>query len=269
MKKELADFFESENIEYFSVLGFSHTRIINSALMEREDFTPRSVLLFLLPYYAGETENLSRYAAARDYHLAIRGVTDRLIARLSEIFPGSSSKGYGDHSPIDERDAALSAGLGILGDSGLLINEKYGTYVFIADVLTDISPDELGESGAASSHGRCISCYACKTACPTGILRGDGCDCLSAITQRKGELTDTEINMMRKFNTVWGCDLCQSVCPYNKEPKITPITFFREERIPRLTSERLSEMSKAEFQERAFAWRGRKTVERNLDILNY
>ena len=75
--------------------------------------------------------------------------------------------------------------------------------------------------------------------------------------------------MMRKFNTVWGCDLCQSSCPHNNEPKITPLAFFREDRITRLTRERLNAMSKAEFNDRAFAWRGRKTVERNLDLLGY
>ena len=139
----------------------------------------------------------------------------------------------------------------------------------IADVLTDIPPEALGECGEAKPHGHCISCGACKSACPTGVLRGESPDCLSAITQRKGELTDREVDLMRKFNTVWGCDLCQRVCPYNKEPKITPISFFREDRITRLTSERLSEMTKAEFSLRAFAWRGRKTVERNLKLLGY
>ena len=269
MRKVLAEFFKSENIEYYAVLDFAHTRLINSALMERESFVPRSVILFLLPYYAGECENLSRYAAARDYHTAIRGVTERLSARLAEVFPSSSSKGYGDHSPIDERDAALSAGLGILGDSGMLINEKYGTYIFIADLITDISPCELGFDGRALPHGRCISCGACKRACPTGILRGESSDCLSAITQRKGDLEEREIDLMRKYNTVWGCDLCQSTCPYNRDPKITPIQLFSEDRITCLTSERLAEMSKAEFLERAFAWRGRKTVERNLKLLEY
>ena len=269
MKKELIDFFASEGIEYFAALDYSQTRVINGSLIAREDFTPRSVIIFLLPYYAGECENLSRYAAARDYHLAIRDVTDRLIAKLSELYPGSSAKGYGDHSPIDERDAALSAGLGILGDSGLLINESYGTYVFIADVITDISASDITRDFMAKEHRHCISCGACLRACPTGILRGEGCDCLSAITQRKGELADTEVDLMRKFNTVWGCDLCQSSCPYNKEPKITPISFFREERITCLTSELLAGMSKDEFRARAFAWRGRKTVERNLELLGY
>lgn len=269
MKRELAEFFDSEKIEYRAVLDYAQTRVINADIMEREHFTPRSVILFLLPYYAGECENLSRYAAARDYHLAIRDVSERLIAVLRESFPDCSAKGYGDHSPIDERDAALSAGLGVLGDSGLLINESYGTYIFIADVVTDIPPEQLADDFSAKPHRGCISCGACKRACPTGVLRGESFDCLSAITQRKGELSDSEVDLMRKFNTVWGCDLCQSSCPYNKEPKTTPITFFLEDRITRLTSDRLASMSKAEFNERAFAWRGRRTVERNLTLLGY
>lgn len=269
MKKELAEFFENKKIEYYAVLDYSLARETNSSIIERESFKPRSAILFLLPYYAGDTENLSRYAAARDYHIAIREHTGALIEELRRLFPDCHAKGYGDHSPIDERDAALSAGLGILGDSGLLINEKYGTYIFIADVLTDIPPEVLGESGEAKPHGRCISCGKCRSACPTGVLRGECYDCLSAITQRKGELADGEVDLMRKFNTVWGCDLCQSVCPYNEEPKITPISFFLEDRIVRLTSDILSGMSKEEFSERAFAWRGRKTVERNLKLLDY
>ncbi len=269
MIAELRDFFEKQGIEYYAVLDYGAARETSPAIMARESFTPRSVIMFLLPYYAGECDNLSRYAAARDYHIAIRHYTSALIDLLRTLFPNCSAKGYGDHSPIDERDAALSAGLGILGDSGLLINESYGTYVFIADVVTDIPPEAIGESGSPRPHGHCISCGACRRACPTGVLRGESPDCLSAITQRKGELTEPEIALMRKFNTVWGCDLCQSSCPHNKEPKITPITFFLEDRITRLTGERLASMSKAEFRDRAFAWRGRKTVERNLDLLGY
>jgi len=264
MKKELADFFEKRKIEYYGVIDYSFAREINRGIIERESFTPRSVILFLLPYYAGSTDNLSVYAAAKDYHIAIRKYTGELIEVLHSLFPASSAKGYGDHSPIDERDAALSAGIGILGDSGLLINEKYGTYVFVADVITDISPAELGESGRVYPHRKCISCGRCRRACPTGLLCCESSECLSAITQRKGELSEAEVNLMRKFNTVWGCDLCQSACLYNEEPKITPIEFFKENRIPRLTSDLLASMTNEEFAERAFAWRGRAVVERNL-----
>ena len=89
------------------------------------------------------------------------------------------------------------------------------------------------------------------------------------MTQRKGDLTEYEIALMKKVNTVWGCDECQRYCPYNKEPRLTPIPFFYLDRIPKLTSEIVDAMSKDKFAKRAFAWRGRKTVERNLKHLGY
>ncbi len=263
---DLSGFFSDRKIEYFSILDYSDCREINPAIMAREAFTPRSVIMFVLPYYAGDTVNLSRYSAARDYHIAIREVTDALIEHLSQELPGSHSRGYGDHSPINEVHAALISGLGLIGDNGLLINRKYGSYIFIGDVVTDIDPKLLGAMSPMEPR-ECLHCGACKRACPTGILRGEDTDCLSAITQRKGELTDGEQALMIEYNTAWGCDLCQSSCPYNKNVPLTPIDFFRDSLIKELKREELDKMSKAEFSERAFAWRGRKTVERNLDIL--
>ena len=119
MTDMLAEFFEKQGIEYYGVLDYALAREINPAIMERESFKPRSIIIFLLPYYAGECENLSRYAVARDYHLAIRHYTAELIEELHRLFPDSSAKGYGDHSPIDECDAALSAGLGVQAGTGL------------------------------------------------------------------------------------------------------------------------------------------------------
>ncbi len=264
----LSEFFKSEKIEYFAVLSYGDVREINPRLRESLGFLPKSVIIYLLPYYSGECENLSVYASGLDYHIAIRGISERLGSLLEEGFPGASYRGFGDHSPIDECRAALTAGLGILGDNGLIINGKYGSYVFIGDMITDIDPVSLGAVTPRDVEC-CSHCGACRAACPTGILRGEGTDCLSAITQRKGELSAFEIDLMREFNTVWGCDLCQSACPHNREPKITPIDFFRRDRIPRLTTELLNSMSKDEFTSRAFAWRGRKTVERNLELLDY
>ena len=72
---------------------------------------------------------------------------------------------------------------------------------------------------------------------------------------------------MKKYNTVWGCDECQRVCPHNRSPRLTPIEFFYRDRIPELTLDVLNGMTRVEFQRRAFAWRGKKTVERNIRLV--
>lgn len=258
-------FFENEKIEYYAALDYKNVREINPRIRERHSLDAKSVIIFLVPYYAGKTENLSKYSAARDYHLYIKDVTARLISILRDLYPDNNFVGFGDHSPIDERSAALAAGLGILGDNGLLINEKYGTYVFLADVISDLAPEKLGVKEPKELE-RCEGCGACRTACPTGILAGKSSECLSAITQKKGDLSDEEVSLMKKYNTVWGCDACQDFCPHNINPKTTPIDFFLECRIEHLTGDILNSMSDEEFSKRAFAWRGRKTVARNLEF---
>ncbi len=266
IKSKIADFFASQSIEYYAVVPYADAREISPHIIKRHKLTPRSIIIFLLPYYGGETVNISRYAAARDYHLAIKDMTGKLCELLSKLCPESLSLGFGDHSPIDERGAALISSLGILGDNGLLINEKYGSYVFIADVITDIPPETLGIT-ERSEIKKCTSCGKCKAACPTGILRTGEGECLSAITQRKGELTEAECALMRENNTAWGCDICQSVCPHNTDPETTPLEFFKTDRITELTSSALFGLDEEEFSCRAFAWRGRAVVERNLKIL--
>ena len=81
------------------------------------------------------------------------------------------------------------------------------------------------------------------------------------------ELTVEEKNLMRKYNTLWGCDICQSVCPYNRAPILSPVEFFHQDRITYLTRQTLDAMTDEEFERRAFAWRKRRTVERNIEIL--
>ncbi len=264
-KAALEKIFREIKIEYYSTLAYSDLKEVRGHIIKKCGIKPESVIIFLLPYYSGRALNISKYAAAKDYHIAIRMITDRIIAVLSELFPESRSFGFGDHSPIDERDAALKASLGILGDNGLLINEKYGSYVFIGEVITDIPPEALGTISPAAQL-KCKSCGSCKKACPTGILRGEGCDCLSAITQRKGTLSDGEAELIKASNMVWGCDICQDACPYNQNPETTPIDFFRENRIEELRADIINSMNDDEFSERAFSWRGREVLIRNLEL---
>lgn len=267
MNKIAENIFIREKIEYFSPLRYVDCKEIRPQIISRHGIIPRSVIVFLLPYYSGKTKNISLYAASRDYHIAIKEITDRLIKSFKSEYPKNKFFGFGDHSPIDERHAALIAGLGVLGDNRLLINEKYGSYVFIAEIITDLDPDALGDHMPIPIK-HCEGCGACLAACPTKSLTKDG-ECLSAITQRKGELSEFEVELMRSINTVWGCDMCQLACPHNKNPHITPIDFFHEDRIEYLTTELLDSMSEEDFADRAFSWRGRKTVKRNLDALGY
>jgi len=260
--------FLNENIEFCASLPLSECRINKEHLLRELCFEPKNVLIFLVPYFFKDERerNISLYAVPRDYHFYMKELFERILPRLKELYPQSSFKGFSDHSPIYEREAAAKAGLGIIGDNGLLINEKYGSYIFVGDVLTDIEPQLLG---AVEPRGlaTCIHCGECKRLCPTGILRGEEKSCLSAITQRKGELFNFEVDLMRKVDTVWGCDVCQEHCPYNRNPVTTPIEFFHKELILRLDRDTVDAMDKEALRKRAFGWRGRRVLERNLDCV--
>ena len=268
MREQIESIFSGEGIEFFAARDYSELCEINPGLGKRCGVTARSAFIFLVPYYVGEGENLSTYSTSLDYHIYIRELTARIISALSELYPEGHFWGFGDHSPIDERHAALTSGLGIAGENGLLINEKYGTYIFIGDIITDLPPERIFAS-LPKPVLSCEGCGACKSACATGILSGESRECLSAITQKRGELSEGEVALMRKYNTVWGCDLCQRACPHNADPVITPIDFFKKDRISELTTDKINSMSDEQFRERAFAWRGRAVVLRNLAKLDY
>lgn len=269
LQKLLSDCMAKENITDYAPLPLALCRIGRAYLLERLPFRAESALLFLIPYYAGETVNLSRYAAAGDYHAYARALFARICPVLSAE-SGYSFAGFADHSPIDERHAAALAGLGMVGKNGLLLHPRYGSFVFIAELLTDAPVAALGFDGAHTIRP-CPGCGACLRACPTGILRGEGEECLSAITQKKGALTPAEEDAVRRGGSVWGCDVCQLACPLNRRAiesgtAMTPIGFFRKDRIPHLTKTILDGMDDAAFSARAFSFRGRGPLLRNLAL---
>lgn len=263
--------FLEEHISKVAVLPFSECRVTNPRLYERHGFIPQSVLVFLIPYFSVQPDNFSCYAAAEDYHHYATGLYERLSARLAVLYPDGRFLGFADHSPIDERDAAVRAGLGVFGKNRLLLSKEYGSYQFIGEFLSTLSPETFGEV-TLSPFTQCICCDACLSACPTGVLRAENAECLSAITQKKGALREEEKALMRKVGTAWGCDECQKVCPYVKEAAHlgtlkTDIPFFKENLISHLDTQSVEAMPKEDFRRRAFAWRGRETVLRNTRIL--
>ncbi len=270
-QNRIAALFAKEKIGAYAALPYDACRVTRPYLAARLGRAPKTVILFLVPYYAGEGGNLSSYATARDYHHYMKGLFDRILPPLAEE-SGHAYLGFADHSPIDERAAAAAAGLGIVGENGLLIHKDYGSYVFIGEIITD-APTTLSGACAPMPPQHCEGCGACRAACPSGVLRGADVPCLSALTQKKGTLAAPEVALLRNTGKIWGCDICQEVCPHNRRAiehgtAYTEIPFFREERIASLTKESLTAMSDEEFASRAFSFRGREPLLRNLTLLD-
>ena len=148
----------------------------------------------------------------------------------------------------------------------MLINDDFGSYFFIGYILCDLdlSPDTPLEK-------TCSGCNRCITVCPGGAL-GEEFDinkCASHISQKKGDLTQSEIAILKKSGLIFGCDACQRVCPHNNITP-NPIKEFAEDLIHSLSIEDIEKLSNREFlkeyKNRAFSWRGKGVLERNINI---
>ncbi|KAB2907502.1 MAG: tRNA epoxyqueuosine(34) reductase QueG [Ignavibacteriales bacterium] len=156
---------------------------------------------------------VSKYAWGRDYHFTIWEKLDKFKLRLSEIFPDSESTSYVDTGPVMDKMWAVRAGLGWQGKHSNVINRGIGSWFFIANIFTSIP---FTYDTPITDH--CGSCTACIDACPTGAITQpyvvDGSSCISFLTiENKGEIDDKFEGKME--NWVFGCDICQEVCPWN------------------------------------------------------
>lgn len=264
----VGEIFGKEKIEYVSVLNISPDDIRRPDILERKGMKRddvKSAVVFLIPYYVNDGKgNVSRYARSRDYHIYFEDLRVRLENSLKTEFGGEYA-GFADKSPIEETSLAVKAGLCIRGDSYVVINEKYGSYVFIGEILSTNEAGRLGYDGNVKSAGTCEHCGMCRKACP---MINENMPCLSEITQKKGILEKSEEEYIRKYGYAWGCDICQDVCPHNKNVAETPIGFFRDGRIKNMDKKLLEEMDETEFRSRAFSWRGRDTVIRNAKLFD-
>ena len=271
----MKNFLRDNGIEFFALIPLERCKILKEYLLTKNGFDKSAnAITILIPYKTENSpENLSVYASVRDYHGFVSELSKKLEKYAKIKYPGANIKLFADHSPIDEVHAACISGLGFIGENGLLINEKYSSFVFLAECVTDLTPYELGMDYASITEVKeCFHCGKCAKACPSGCIKKSGevddfnkkTICLSAITQKKGELTDDEIKLMLDNNTVWGCDVCQNVCPYTKNAKLSEIEYFKSGVITRLTRDVLDHMSDEEFMTRPFSWRGRGVIERNI-----
>lgn len=236
-------------------------RLIDCRAKSRIPENTKTVIVCLFPYFLGNDKydgsDISKYAVVPDYHDTIIAQLTEVCAKLKEAFPDEKFVTFTDNSPVPEVFAAVNAGLGVRGKNGLFISHEYGSWVFIGEIVTT---KEYHQSSVGAVD--CLNCGKCVKACPTSSITENGINadtCLSNITQRKGELSETEKQLIIDSGCIWGCDICQNVCPMNKNIKINPLEAFRND--VRLNADADN------LEGRAYAWRGRKVIERNIKLL--
>lgn len=193
----------------------------------------RSVISVLLNYFPTETQKdpeapvLSKYAYGRDYHFVLKEKLVTLLDYIREEIAPCTGRAFNDSAPVLDRAWAARAGLGWIGKNTNLISVEHGSFFFIGELIIDLElePDDK----LVRNH--CGNCTRCIDACPTGaIVRPyllDARKCISYQTiEKKGDLDES---LKGRFeNRVFGCDICQDVCPWNlktlahNEPAFNP-----------------------------------------------
>ena len=260
----MKELLKNNKISEYGIVDFEKLTVINRRLLPKEQI--KSVLFVLMPYKTGNVfptdgYNMGLFARITDYHLYFSRLSEKLLSRLEEI-SGGKVFAFADHSPIFEKEGAAKCGLGFIGKNSLLINPTYGSFVFIGCFLfTKRIEEEIRNCDL-----NCGDCNACTKACPNNAIGDDKIDtklCLSAISQKKNKAIEDKI-ILAKTKTVWGCDICQNVCPYNKQAVSSPLLDFDENAIENISAEMISTMGENEYKKYAFSYREKNVISENL-----
>lgn len=218
----------------------------------------RSVVMLALPYRTSEPSltaeshgKVARYALGDlDYHDVIHERLKLLKNWLEQRSPGAAVRGVVDTAPLLEREFAEAAGLGWVGKNTLLLNRTWGSYFFLAALLTD---QEL-DIDPPQDKGYCGTCTACLDACPTDAFVApyvlDATRCLSYLTiEHRGQVAD---NLAEHFDEwIFGCDVCQEVCPWNRKAQYSDEAVFEPRQdLVELNIEELLQLDEAGFRSR-------------------
>ncbi|MCC5931798.1 MAG: tRNA epoxyqueuosine(34) reductase QueG [Cyclobacteriaceae bacterium] len=175
------------------------------------NYAPKEVI------FHSDSFQIARYAYGRDYHFVIKEKLQNLFEKLKAEMGQIEGRVFTDSAPVMERTWAAKSGIGWQGKNSLLLNRSLGSYFFLAEIICDL---ELEADGPIKDY--CGSCTKCMDACPTDAipLPGlvDGSKCISYFTiEHKGEIPDEFAGKLN--NWIFGCDICQEVCPWNRFSK--------------------------------------------------
>lgn len=256
----LEEIMEAAGIKKYGVADYEDT-LPGTGFKQRDMIDgARSVIVCIFPWDTGMNEgrNMARYAVGMNYH----DVAARHLATATEIlsraFPDEEFRYFVDSSPIAEVRAAILAGLGIRGKNNLLITKEYGTRCAIGEIVTTRHFNK-----SQKSVGSCFGCMECHANCPGGALTEKGYDkekCVSYINQQKKELTEGDIELIRKVGFICGCDCCTDCCPMNRHADGTGMQEFKDTAVPVYRPGN-------DISDRAYSWKP-ANVERNYKIIN-
>lgn len=182
----------------------------------------KTVVSFLINYYPEKKQNpdapkISKYAYGQDYHLVIREKLNALLHFIRTEIGEVAGRGFVDSAPVLDKAWAKKSGLGWVGKNGNLINKGSGSFFFIAELIIDL---DLPPDGPVTDH--CGTCTACIDECPTDAIIEpmvvDGSKCISYFTIELKEAIPNDVKG-KLDDWMFGCDICQDVCPWNKFSK--------------------------------------------------
>lgn len=243
----------------------------------------KTIISIAFPYVFLEKDNkvksqkengFSIYTQGLDYHY----VVNKYLNEICEIIEsyGGKTKTFVDSNTLPERYLAFISGVGFIGKNNMIITKKYGSYVFLGEIITDLEiyDEDKRNFDEIDLFKECGDCNICYDKCPTKSINSarKNCNiCLSYITQKK-ELKDWEIEKLE--GRMFGCDTCQFSCPYNKKienskiEEFRPLNFLNEYNDDYIISMNNSQF-KDSFKKTSSGWRGKNIIKRNAMIKKY
>lgn len=182
----------------------------------------KTIISLGVNYYSkiDEKSIFPRYFTRIDYHIVIKKMLKKFVENLKKEIGNFECRFFVDTGPLIEKYWAKKSGIGFIGKNSLIINKEFGSFIFLSEVIIDIEiePDKEIEN-------LCGECRRCIESCPTGAIVGEGIidarKCLSYLTIEKREISEFEKNLIEKGNKIFGCEICQDACPFNKKLKET------------------------------------------------
>ena len=234
----------------------------------------KTIISIAFPYlYIKENVNngFSVYTRGIDYHFAVNKYLNE-ICKIIESY-GGTAKAFVDSNELPERYLAYISGVGFIGKNNMIITKKYGSYVFLGEIITDLEiyEEDKRTFDEINLFKECGECNICYNECPTKAINPNmkNCNiCLSYVTQKK-ELEDWEIKKLD--GRIFGCDSCQLKCPYNEQSKLSQIEEFKAMDFMNDNNEDfIIEMNNSQFKESfkktSCGWRGKNILKRNAMI---